>query len=652
MSRPSGGHYAWSREERPRHRPARTVFRLFLWAVLGFVLVYWVGANAALSTSAIRDLVATSGVVDIQYGSAWTVLPGRVHLTDLRLRVADSNVELTVDADRVDAKLDLPAFLKQTVHLDEAKVKNVRFRFRPRLDSIAGRENIVAAYPPIRGMPDPPMRPRIVEPVDISKLWTIHLENIEASVAELWIVELRYEGHGHLAGGMFLEPLRQLAVDPSEVNLNGGRVQVAGTDFAEPITLEARGEVAEMSLEGDADVVPQFRGGIDVDAELIGVDYLGAYFPNLRGAFAGGAGSLHVDGGIDEGALQPGTRFEFETSHLVGRTKRYELEGGLHLKGVVAGDAPEGRTILTVRSHRLHLERHSRSRDDPRGPRATELRARIRFEGRRPFGGLHLHDAELDMTEILLEDARWLNGPLGSRALEFTAGRASSAAQVTIDAERRVVGNFSARFRALTLKFPALAAAMNGHLGGHLDYSLPKERGRLEDLTLDLDYASISDGEVKTSYSGALTSPRIDIEGLPPRKLEGSGVMMGGDVRRLFPLVLDTALEERLAGAIVGDGRTRIPLTFNHQQASSSMVVKDARSGRLGLEATIGLLPGGAWGAILVEGRIFNVGVRLENGESFGKLFASTSWYDEQAQRVLERARAAERTAQPERNEE
>ncbi len=71
------------------------------WAVGGTWALYLIAMNVFIRTQILRDLIgADPGSMRVDYASAYSIVPGRIHVTDLRIRGRDSNVEWILSLDR------------------------------------------------------------------------------------------------------------------------------------------------------------------------------------------------------------------------------------------------------------------------------------------------------------------------------------------------------------------------------------------------------------------------------------------------------------------------------------------------------------------------------------------------------------------------
>src|SRR5882757_3448237 len=92
----------WSRT-RLRERPLAV--RILVWivaALLGFEFLYVVGVNLLIAFGGIQLLFADTDAVKADFGRAWTVWPGTIHLRNLKVVVADHNVQCLIALEHAD----------------------------------------------------------------------------------------------------------------------------------------------------------------------------------------------------------------------------------------------------------------------------------------------------------------------------------------------------------------------------------------------------------------------------------------------------------------------------------------------------------------------------------------------------------------------
>ena len=122
-------------------------------------LSYLVGMNVFLRTHLFRDAVgADPEALLIDYASAYSVWPGRIHVEGLSIRGRDSNVEWILLIDRCDFRVSLADLAHTKFHAHRVRGDGLSLRIRLRTDTATPER--MAALPPVPGFPNPPLTRR------------------------------------------------------------------------------------------------------------------------------------------------------------------------------------------------------------------------------------------------------------------------------------------------------------------------------------------------------------------------------------------------------------------------------------------------------------------------------------------------------------
>src|SRR5690349_6133812 len=98
------------------------------------VALYYVGVNGFLSSPlADKVMTMTPHIAQIHYGQAYSLVPFRVVIDDLRLSVQDPNIQLYVSADHAEADIYPWSFLHNRFYATNVKGDGVVFRIRERV---------------------------------------------------------------------------------------------------------------------------------------------------------------------------------------------------------------------------------------------------------------------------------------------------------------------------------------------------------------------------------------------------------------------------------------------------------------------------------------------------------------------------------------
>jgi hypothetical protein len=280
--------------------------------VAGLELLYLVVANTILWTPLLKKFAAQGDTMSVDYSSAYSVLPGRIAVRDLHLRLHDHNIEFLVQIERGKLDVSLHELLRKRFHALRVDGERVTYRMRHKLSKVGKEARRVAAYPPIPGFPDPPLfrgPPSPPIPDDQYNLWDVNIENVTAQVKEIWILEYRYRGPGLARGSFHVKPARNYEVSPTTLDLTGGRLTVGSDQVSERTTAHIRVVVEPSDTRKLQGFEPVEKIVADARGQFQAMDFrfLDVYLEPHAGASARGKGDLQFDLHLHHGALTPGS---------------------------------------------------------------------------------------------------------------------------------------------------------------------------------------------------------------------------------------------------------------------------------------------------------------------------------------------------------
>jgi hypothetical protein len=328
-------------------------------------LLYLVGMNVFVRTRLFRNAISFDpDSFRVDYASAYSVLPGRIHVEGLTIRGRDSAVEWILNLDRCDFRVSFVELLHRRFHANHVRGDGLTLRARRRLDEVTPS---VVALPPVPGFRDPPrtdvgpLEPPLTDKT--YNLWGAELDDVVADhVREIWIDTVRYSGDLTVRGRWVFQPLRFLEVGPAVVDLRSvdvsyGEVETWGEDLngslgvtLRPLDLreaEGRDFIEHTSVDVDA------SGTLHAERVANRLSKPNGDGPEVTRAVA----PVHVRLLLDQGLLRSGTRvtmtpFDVEVQKgtqsfraLVDADARVEDQDGQ-----IAGIARVGASSLRVRA--------------------------------------------------------------------------------------------------------------------------------------------------------------------------------------------------------------------------------------------------------------------------------------------------------------
>jgi hypothetical protein len=467
--------------------------------------------NIFLRTRIFRNLISYEpGSLLVEYATAYSVVPGRIHAEGLAIRGRDSHVEWILRIDRCDFWVSFLDLLRRKFHASQVRGDGLVLRVRLRVGEATTEHN--AALPPVPGFADPPYKAVGPASPPLSDaeydLWSIQLDDVDANhVRELWIDTLRYSGDLRVRGRWFFRPVRWLDVGPSFVDARALDVSYGTRSLATSLqgTLEARVHPFDVRVPNGVEILDQVSASIRLRGRLRAADGLDALFRSDRVAFVRGEGPVDAVLVVDHGVLVRGTHIETEASDGEVRAASLSFDGSVRASLDVRGGANDQATALvslvvsnfgvsnldgataraesvaaTLESHELALSHGFADATlgiDVRGGKTPSLRpwmpvwARIDVQSGDATADGHL---EGSLAE------RSAHGELAFSVQELSAGRGndrmsgSASAKIRLDRlsvqngllslgpSRLDVRNASARVAGVELRAPTLVAHLAG----------------------------------------------------------------------------------------------------------------------------------------------------------------------------------------------
>ena len=213
----------------------RTFVRRTLLLVAILIVSYLVAANVFLRTRLLRHLVSDSSLsstitgsstgLQIDYASAYSILPGRAHVEGLTIRGREQTVEWSLIVNHADLSIRLIELFHRRFQAEHVRASGFSIRVRLRLERAKATPEVLAALPPIAGFPDPPLLGVGPPPPPAGAsdhVWMIDLEDVDVEhVRDVWIHTVHSVGDTRVRGRWVFRPDRWLEVGPATVDTGG-----------------------------------------------------------------------------------------------------------------------------------------------------------------------------------------------------------------------------------------------------------------------------------------------------------------------------------------------------------------------------------------------------------------------------------------------
>ena len=452
-----------------------------LWGLKLLVIVlavvealYLLVANVALAAGWPKKWLDSPDRAQLEYDTAWTILPGWFHVRGFAY-ASFGSVPYLLEIPRGDVRLELGELLSRTLHVVRLRGDDAVLRVRTRVDPEDWDSPRARALPPIRGYTDqnalmrPPRPPPTDEDYD---RWMIQLEDIDGTLRELWIQEYRYVGKLRVEGGFLIRPERLIAISPARVRILGGELRLAE-------------HLVATDMEGDVDVVygpfdPRFvergalrhlSGRLRSSAQIASAEFANFYMgDHAPVTLHDGSGAVDWDLTVLQGILLAGSHFDLRTDRLDVRAKAITAVA----KATLRLDAPaHGQLRAVVDTPLTQLYRPKIDRKPPSIEHAT-LETRLPGDLAAPMRPSSL-DVEVERMKV--PDLAWLHEPPDpgkdekeqSKVPRFTGGAAELSGRAHVDGDGNATGNTRTVFDQAALSWYGVTLAGWGVANTEID---------------------------------------------------------------------------------------------------------------------------------------------------------------------------------------
>jgi hypothetical protein len=302
----------------PEKARLRRWLRFAVLALVGLELVYVIGANAFLASDwGQAKLNRRPEKLAMRWSSAWTFLPGLVHVRELGLEGGARRARWRANMDSARLFIWLPALAGRHLSL---------------LSSSARGAAVEIDTQPAPDTPRPERRRRG---------WRISLRRLAlADLARVRVNQVALEGVGTVRGLAAFEVRGPMRFDFSQFDFQQARLLAGDQVAADSLALEAVLELGEVTIGETtvADLLAATSGDVELEAEASSLGFLAAYLGRFPWIELGGSGHLELDLEIARGWLAPSSRLSFVGPAIGASFMGLDARGG----GSVRGSIPEG----------------------------------------------------------------------------------------------------------------------------------------------------------------------------------------------------------------------------------------------------------------------------------------------------------------------
>jgi hypothetical protein len=620
---------------RSLHHVWAVVWRLFA-TLAALEFAYLTLANVTLLTPLLQKLAKSDDIL-VRYDWAYSLVPGRVVVRNLSVRVQDHNIQFLIAIERGSLDVSLHELLRKRFHALRVDADNVSYRMRHKVSRVGKEGPRLAAYPPIEGFADPPLfegppEPEPEIPDSQDHLWDVRVEGVTARVREIWILEYRYRGDGTARGNFHVKPSRWYEVYPAALELDGGELTLGSATVARKAdaVIDCRVDGSDPRRLSGLEPFRNIHAGIHGRFEDMDLAFLDAYLGPRAGLSARGRAQVRLNARVERGVVVPGTRIELESPDASIGNSRLRVEGASSYRLAVLPDAPGAPLEIGVKSQRLLLEARTKGHASP-SIEHLDVRGRVTPDF---TGELAVLSAEVAPLELTFPDLGWLAAVAGDLPALRGSGDVRLTAQRNDD--KRWSGDVRAKATDVHVAAKKVGFAGSAELETHVTTAPDEQSVTFSPLRLQIPDAVVEvDQRATHPWSALFTSDRLELRPEDhTERARGTVVVHADDATALMPLFVDSPFARNVGDALLGIHSLDAKGAFSVGDVSRFELLR-AQAGIAKARGMLSLTHDGPSGAFLVSTGVANLGVRVRSGETRVELFVGTDWLDKHLSRRL-----------------
>jgi hypothetical protein len=608
----------------------RWTSRLVLLA-LALVVAVLLLTNLAMWLRVVPRLANSEGAT-ISYGFAWSPWPTRLRVHDLLITGQDHNVQYAIGLDEGWLTVELWALVAhRTVKITKLRGSGASVRVVQRLLASEVTDAKVLALPDIPGYSKPPLFVPYIRSPNATELGydriSIEVKDIDATVRELWVDDIRFEGLIRARGSFLVRPGLQLHLRPdARADIIDGRLSIGGIPMLTATTGRANASTPAFNpIEPDGwAILAFFSGSAEVKATLVSAQFANPWLSSSGLQLQGGAGRLSLALELVRGVVRPASTLTLYSNALTAQADALRLATSLQVHALVDDTL---RASVKVTAEQLVVDFPDSKAALSGGPLSAELSTKLPLDFSEPFPALSYVISIASLGGELTAVAPYL-----PPSLPLTIERGS----VSLQGDLGGTVGLDDLTAHLLLKSDLALHSAGRRLAGSLSL-LGKvrqsgQRWELAGTTLEVHDLMVAQG--KSALYGWWTTAAITDGGFVNDASPRLEVRLRGQLRDVEPLFV--AYAEQLS--IPGWVQSLLPLTGLRWTGYLAVEAGAfALSNLRGTTETVVIrlkvvkpAHTNARGALKLEAQPLSYGVAFGRGSSSTRIMATDAWFEEQ----------------------
>jgi len=612
---------AWfSPPKRRRRAIIATVVALLAYPVLG-TLALWTGLVERLAAS--EDLR-----LEID-NPAYTIIPGRIHMKKVRVLV-NGDTQFILEGQDLFVSLSIWDLMHHTIHVTRLSSHDVHYQMRVQVKDTKGIEKRVAAYPKLEGLPGHNVvSEKAAEKTEEREAsWTVIVDGIDVSVAELWFFEYRYLGGGRLRGGFTVGP-HVMEVRTAVQNLGPGELRFGEKQL---IAKNVRGQIdcaiprVDPEAHADASFLEFVSARSQLRADVVTLAHVGAYLPPDM-SVSKGAGPFMSDLFMEKGYLGKRSQLRFSTSQVGVKGSRFGVASDWELSFDAAGE-PGGFPLGKSDFKSMYVSLAKRDREFTIQSQNQHIEAAL--DTIRLGGATDLKRAALRMPTIVSNDLDDLDAVLSDPSpISFKGGEAKASLSLDMDHDYWARGPFTAQILRVRGQGAGVDVGANLWMDAKVRANPKQKLASIEDTLLRVRAGSMHAGDESVDdWWMNLSAKRLTFHATEPPSAEGSVSVRTKNLQPALEALAEKDVISDIIPVLTRLDDFRAKTTFRKVDDATDVTI-ESESDVWDAAGRIYSTPKKTLMALVIGGQAVSLGVaNLGDGLQL-RPFAKTAWLNE-----------------------
>jgi hypothetical protein len=386
----------------------------------GVYALYVAVATAFICLGGMTWITRTQDDVRIDVATGYSLFPGRVHLSGLRVQFKDYNVEMAIFVEEADVSIALHRLVQKQILLHWVRASGAEFQMLHRVHDPKKSAARLAAFPDIPAFDRPAYYDAPRQPRSSKRPWRLRVDSIEAEVRFAWVLEYQLRGKMRAKGAFYTDPLHEAEVLPCDVEVSDATISVGGEQIAHDVQGALSFALSPFTVRDTPteEVLPKISARIgDFTALIDTLSFTELYF-SLEPLHLEGRGRFAIDTTVTRGKIQPGSIVSLALSPLTvsargeGKDKPVQSARG---NSQLSLEAASGGHVDVV----VHAQVPP-AKEEPFSVQKLEARAALEHTDIRAF---HPRGAKVDLRDLRFDRPDFLYALLGTNAAIPMSGK-------------------------------------------------------------------------------------------------------------------------------------------------------------------------------------------------------------------------------------